>query len=125
MNTRTFGRRNALPRPRDENRDVAEALARAEPAIADQVPHQIASPAAPSIDEELRAWKEERRRQNPFRIPWRQLSLVASLSFFIGSFALPASVNAAADCVLYPLAAMSFWVWWSGRRRKTNPDMAP
>ena len=63
-------------------------------------------------DEELAAWK----RARGIRIPWRQLSLMASLSFGIASLVLPDYVNAAVQWPLYALAAVSFYVWVSGPR---------
>lgn len=87
---------------------------RSAPAIMENISHPM---PAPSIDEELQAWKQERRQQASFRIPWRQLSLMASLCFFIASFVLPDSVNDTVDWLLDILAAMSLWVWFSGRRR--------
>jgi hypothetical protein len=44
-----------------------------------------------SLDEELQQWKLARRRN--FEIPWRPLSLMATLCFGIASFVLPDSVN--------------------------------
>lgn len=55
-----------------------------------------------SIDEELREWILIRRKN--FRLPWRQVSLMASVCFGIGSFVLPASVNQA---VQWPLLGFS------------------
>jgi len=44
-----------------------------------------------SLDDELREWKLARRRN--LEIPWRPLSLMATLCFGIASFVLPDSVN--------------------------------
>jgi hypothetical protein len=60
----------------------------------------------PIPDEELLAWIE-RRKQN-FQIPWRQLSLMASLCFGIGSFVLPDTLNDSIQWLLYALAAAAF-----------------
>lgn len=68
----------------------------------------------PDIDAELREWKAQRS----FQIPWRQLSLVASVFFGLASFVLPDSVNANVDYVLYGLSAMSLYVWLSGKFKK-------
>jgi len=75
----------------------------------------------PSLDAELSAWKQERGSQ--FRIPWSQLSLMASLCFGIASLVLPDSVNSNVDWLLWGLAIMSAWVWYSNRRKKklTSP----
>lgn len=72
------------------------------------------SEAEPSIDEELHAWKRDRRKHQT--IPWQQLSLMAGLCFGIGSLVLPAWVNGAVQWPLYALTAMSFYVWL--RKRK-------
>ena len=67
---------------------------------------------SPSVDEELQQWKASRKG---FTIPWRQLSLTASLSFGVASLVLPASVNDNVDYVLYALMAMSLYVGISKR----------
>src|ERR1700744_1171901 len=67
----------------------------------------------PSIDDELRQWKLA-RRQN-FEIPWRPLSLMATLSFGIASFALPDSVNDNVQWLLYALAAASLYAGFRKR----------
>ena len=72
----------------------------------------LADAQAPSVDEELEAWKKSRKG---FTIPWRQLSLMASLSFGIASFVLPASVNRNVDYLLYALAGISLYVGMSKR----------
>jgi hypothetical protein len=62
---------------------------------------------------EIDAWKAERKKA--FRLPWRQLSLVAGLSFGIGGLVLPDSVNSMTDPILYALMAMSFGVGIFGK----------
>jgi hypothetical protein len=69
----------------------------------------------PSLQEELRAWKQA--RGSNFVFPWRQVYLMASLCFGIASFVLPDSVNSNAGWLLWGLAAMSAYVWYSGRRK--------
>jgi hypothetical protein len=49
------------------------------------------NPQSSSLDDDLREWKLARQRN--FEIPWRPLSLMASLFFCVASFALPDSVN--------------------------------
>ncbi|MBI1361251.1 MAG: hypothetical protein GC155_13320 [Alphaproteobacteria bacterium] len=71
--------------------------------------------AARSVDDELREWKASRK--TPFRVPWRQLSLMASLCFGIASFVLPDSVNDAVNWLLYGLMAVSFYVGVTGRKK--------
>jgi hypothetical protein len=74
-----------------------------------------------STDAEMEAWRQA--RGSKFRIPWSQLSLVASLFFGVASFVLPDSVNSSVDWLLWGLAIMSFYVWFSNRRKKrlTSP----
>jgi hypothetical protein len=69
---------------------------------------------APDLNAELREWKAQRA----FVIPWRQISLMASLCFGLGSFVLPDSVSDYVNWLLYGLSAMSFYVWFSQRRAK-------
>lgn len=57
-------------------------------------------------DPELEAWK--RGRNGGWQMPWRQLSLMASLCFGIASFVLPDDVNGTVNWLLYGLMATSF-----------------
>jgi hypothetical protein len=68
----------------------------------------------PSLDDELRQWKLERKRN--FEIPWRPLSLMATLCFGIASFVLPDSVNDNVEWLLYALAAASLYAGFRKRR---------
>ena len=68
------------------------------------------------MDEELLAWKRQRR----FMIPWKQVCLMASICFGFASFVLPASVNGAVNWMLYALTAMSFLVWFKGQRARAK-----
>ena len=72
----------------------------------------------PSLDDELRQWKLARKRN--FEIPWRPLSLMATLSFGIASFALPDSVNDNVQWLLYALAAASLYAGFRKRHRPTK-----
>jgi hypothetical protein len=76
--------------------------------------------ACPSIDRDLEDWKHARKRQ--FKVPWHQLSLMASLCFGIGSFVLPDSVNDNVQWLLWGLAAISAFVWFTGRKKKKLKD---
>ena len=49
------------------------------------------SPESSLLDDDLQDWK--RARKANFQIPWRPLSLMATLCFGIASFVLPDSVN--------------------------------
>ena len=73
----------------------------------------------PSVDQELEEWK--RARGQRFKVPWRQLSLMASLCFGIGSFVLPDSVNDNVEWLLWILAAVSAFVWFSNRKKVKDP----
>ena len=75
------------------------------------------APAPPSVEDEIRAWKSARRSHMGF--PWRQLSLMAGLSFGIASFVLPRTVNDALQWPLYTLTAISLYAGL--RRRKAKP----
>lgn len=57
-----------------------------------------------SVDEELRQWKTARG----VRIPWRPLLLMASLSFGMAAFVLPASTSDPVQWTLGVLSAASF-----------------
>ena len=72
-------------------------------------------PDGPSIDDELRDWKQKRKKH--FAIPWRQFSIIAGLSFGIASFALPDSVNDGFTWLLYALAAASFYAGLRKRKQ--------
>lgn len=119
----TFGRRVSLhpAYPGGIKRTAESRPPRPAPAVEENVEHPAPAPIidAPTIDDELRAWRQQRQQHASFRIPWRQLSLMASLCFLIASFVLPASVNDAVDWLLDGLAAISLWVWFSGRRRRS------
>jgi hypothetical protein len=56
-------------------------------------------------DDEVEKWKRTRKWQ----VPWRQISLTASLCFGVASLVLPGSVNTALQWPLYALAAASFY----------------
>jgi hypothetical protein len=86
-------------------------------AAAENPPPVAAQPDLPSVDQELEEWR--RTRKHGFRMPWRQLSLVASLCFGIASFALPDSVNDNVQWLLYALMAASAYAGFSKRRKKS------
>jgi len=124
-NQRTFGRRaNATPVPA---RVVSEAKPPTEDATKDakvdrklgvtEVTWKAVTAESSSDDEELRAWKEARKRSG--RIPWRQISFTASACFGIASLALPDSTNNVVDWVLYALMAASFC---AGLSKRWNPQ---
>jgi len=129
MTAKTFGRRaSAAPAPlRRETRapaPVAPVSAPppvSAPVAAEPAETPVVADAAPaaelSVDEELRRWKEERRQTLFYRLPWRQFSLFASISFGVASFVLPDSVNDSVDYLLWGLSLISFAIWIGGFRK--------
>ena len=104
---KTFGRRTHFPRPAAHS-----PAARAVPPQPSRAPQALS--IQPAVDAELQAWK----RARTFRIPWRQLSLMASLCFGIASFVLPDAVNENVQWLLYALMAASFVAGIAARRSK-------
>jgi hypothetical protein len=121
----TFGRRSAARPTPTAKAAIAKGPAKATAAGIDKLFPTIAAPAATrsiaslgpgeGVSPELAEWKAERKQA--FRMPWRQLSLMAGLCFGVGSFVLPDSVNGVTDWVLYGLMAMSFIAGLSGKRK--------
>lgn len=111
----TFGRRapvrRAAPQPTSANVDALAAIIQPGAARAAPEPRPQARAESTPEELELRDWKAGRKRP----MPWRQLSLMAGLSFGIGSFVLPPSVNDSVNWLLYGLMAVSFW---TGLKRK-------
>ena len=62
----------------------------------------------PEPDAELESWKRGRRWQPP----WRQIALMASLCFGIGSLVLPDSVSEVLHWLLYALTGASLYAGW-------------
>jgi hypothetical protein len=115
MNRSPFGRRTGSQAPRKQARAKPVAL-NIQPFSLDieSSSPPLADPELP--DRDLQEWKEQRS----YKIPWRQISLMGSLCFGIASFVLPDSVNDSVNWILYGLMAMSFYVWFSGRRAKAK-----
>jgi hypothetical protein len=120
MKQRSFGRRGESQRQLSRSAAPVQAVARsariesADRSIVNPV-LLAAKPEISALNDDLREWKLA-RKQN-FQIPWRPLSLIASLFFFVASFALPDSVNDVVQWPLYALAAASFYIGL--RRRRT------
>ena len=89
----------AAPTARVPAAAAALATARAEP-----IRLSAADAISPDIDREIEEWK----RARGMRIPWRQICLIASLSFAIAWFVLPDSVNDAVNWLLLGLSGASF-----------------
>jgi hypothetical protein len=73
---------------------------------------------ARSLEDELREWKQARRRN--FRLPWRQISFMASACFGVGSLVLPDTVNRTIQWLLLALGAFSLIAGFSARRKPLN-----
>jgi hypothetical protein len=112
MDRPAFGRRGAV----QSARAPVLVTSPARPPRMEPPGVRLDAPLLESVDEELRAWKEQRA----FVIPWKQLSLMASICFGIASFVLPDSVSSAVNWLLYGLAAISFYIWFTGRRNRTK-----
>ena len=75
---------------------------------------------APPIDAEFQEWKKARKRHSG--LPWRQLSLMASVCFGVASLVLPDSVSDTLDWVLYGLMAASAYAGLSRRWSMASND---
>ena len=118
VSPRSFGRRGNPPSSSARSMRTTETVAQATrvqstgPSI--EPPVRLSGKSEfPSIDDELRQWKLA-RKQN-FEIPWRPLSLMATLSFGIASYALPDSVKDNVQWLLYALAAASLYAGFRKR----------
>jgi hypothetical protein len=123
VNHRTFGRRGNPPPSCGRSIGTTEIVARASRVQStglsiEQPVHLLTKSEVPSLDDELRQWKLARRRN--FEIPWRPLSLMATLCFGIASFVLPDSVNDNVQWLLYALAAASLYAGFRKRRQHTK-----
>jgi len=136
MTTRTFGKRAAAaPAPArrapavapDVARPpvVAQAVAEAMPVAIERKVIAVAPAAEVSVDDELKQWTQERRQTLFYRLPWKQFSLFASISFGVASFVLPDDVNGAVDYLLWGLSLISFAIWISGSRKTTGATSTP
>jgi len=119
-----FGRRvSPQALPASPRRAPVQPLQASQPVGA-----EVAAPTGmpddqPSLDAELSAWKQERGSR--FKMPWSQLSLMASLCFGIASLVLPDSVNSKVNWLLWGLTIMAAWVWYSNRRKKKKELTSP
>ncbi len=77
----------------------------------------------PTVDDELEEWKRARLRN--FKIPWRQISLMAGLCFGLAALVLPASVSDTADWLLYGLMAASFYTAYRAKKAPGQSAASP
>jgi len=108
-NTPSFGRR-VTPQRTEQTRapftpviPVPNMSAVLGTAPAEPIRLSAADAFSPDIDREIEEWARARDR----RVPWRQISLIASLSFAIAWFVLPDSVNDVVDWLLLALSGAS------------------
>lgn len=116
--SRTFGRRTSQATPMPRPKPPAP-LPRLEPAAPQHAALFPPEPDGTFEVEEPQDVAEKSRRRFPF--PWRPLSLIAGLSFGIGSFALPDSINDIAQWPLGVLALVSFYVGLRKPKEAQNP----
>jgi len=120
-NRQAFGRRinaETLQRPASvRSEPVAQNIVAPLGGISEEKPSPASTQAElPSVGRELQDWK--RARNGGFTVPWRQLSLMATLCFGIASFVLPDSVNDNVQWPLYALMAASAYAGFSKRRKR-------
>ncbi len=123
VNHRSFGRRGnpqpPLVRSMQANETVAQATGVEPPGPSLERPVRLPeNKEFASLDDDLRQWKLA-RKQN-FQIPWRSLSLMATLCFGVASFVLPDSVNDDLRWLLYALMAASLYVGFFRHRRRAK-----
>jgi hypothetical protein len=95
------------PRFRQTKNEIEAAASTVAAKPAGTSPPSSIDMAESSYDDELQEWAKARKQE--FKIPWRQVSLMASLCFGIASFVLPHSVNQDVQWLLYALAAASLF----------------
>jgi hypothetical protein len=121
MTEKSFGRRATFelrplrpsPAPRAFVSRAAEAIDTRSIGQASLAQSEIVS----TSDDELCDWKQARRQG--YQVPWRQLSLMASLCFGAATFVLPDTVSDTLDWLLYCLMAASFVAGIRRRRERT------
>jgi hypothetical protein len=119
-NQRAFGRRNNL------QARVARAEVKAVTPVRDALFETSIEPSFPLstqtdfplLDEGKQDWQPERKRH--FKMPWRQLSVMASLCFGLASLVLPEWANDNVQWLLYALMAASLYAGFSKHRQQTK-----
>src|SRR5579872_768780 len=125
VNQTTFGRRTTLSRPTPPATEARDPVRTAgnhtrKEKAAEHQSELLKHIASPPIDDEFREWKKARKRHSG--LPWRQLSLMASVSFGIASLVLPDSVSDTLDWVLYALMAVTAYVGLQRRWSLASKD---
>ena len=122
INQRAFGRRT-IPQPQPLRAGPKPHLSapEAKPAVADMAADHTAllqrEILFPQAGED---WRGKDQTIKPkFKVPWRQVALMASLCFGIASFVLPDTINDDLDWLLYGLMAISAYVGLSKRFLKS------
>jgi hypothetical protein len=118
INQRPFGRRsNPQPQPSRVRQKLdlpaPDTNSIATHVSADQSVLLHKETIFPHLDNEPREW--EQPKTSRYKLPWRQLALIASLCFGVASFVLPDSVNDELDWLLYGFMAVSLYVGLSRR----------
>ena len=124
----TFGRRTAPGRPMTRAPEAHDSVGRKDnPAHDAQLSDEhaallkhIASPPIDADATEFHEWEKARKRHSG--LPWRQLSLMASVSFAVASLVLPDSVSDTLDWILYGLAAATAYAGLSRRLSSSSDD---
>ena len=114
VNQRSFGRRADRQPPPPQVKNATEVAASTATLGRAPAPPSLET-APPCLDEELLAWTKARKQG--FKIPWHQVSLMASMCFGIASFVLPDSLDDSIQWLLYALAAASFCGGFIKRRK--------
>jgi len=124
----TFGRRTTPSRHTARGAEVRQPPETASNALhgeplderSRELLRHIASPPIDADAAEFHEWKKARKRHSG--LPWRQISLMASVSFAVGSLVLPDSAGATLDWILYGLAAASAYAGLSRRLSSSSDD---
>ena len=118
INQRPFGRRsNPQPQTLRVRQKFDSSVPATNPTVLDVSADQSVLLHKETIfpHPDKQPWEWERPETSRYKLPWRQLSLMASLCFGIASFVLPDSINDELDWLLYGLMAMSMYVGLSKR----------
>ena len=114
---KSFGRRTTFQaQPLRARHELGLPAPAATPVFSDVPADQIALLHKEIMFPQADEWREREQPIKPkYKMPWRQLALMASLCFGIASFVLPESINDNLDWLLYGLMAVSAYVGFSKR----------